>query len=75
MVKLLALGFLFLFHASWTSKPTAEMNEARIRAMEAKFTGLIQDMQLEIEEIKTHLSIYDGNIYAPTLGTADRRFR
>ena len=71
MVKLFALGFLFLFHASWASKPTAEMNEAEIRAMEAKFTGLIQDMQHEIAEIKRHLSIYDRNVNAPTLGTDD----
>ena len=71
MVKLFALGFLSLFHASWASKPNAEINEASIREMEAKFIGLIQVMQQEIAEIKRHLSIYDENINTATLGKAD----
>ena len=67
MVKVFVLGVLFLFHVSWASEPTAEINAARIRAMEEKFElmyAVIQDLQQEVAALKSDK--------VQTLGTDDR---
>ena len=50
---------------SLASEPTAEINEARIRAMEEKLElmyGMIQDIQEEMVDLKRNFSVYDEEI-------------
>ena len=74
MLKLLSFGVLMLFYVTCAGGSSVEQNEAKIRVLEGRFetfTGMLQDMQREMTEIRRSLIMCSENDKESTIRTND----